>query len=40
MSFNDKNLTPCDQMLPSIILYIDHEIFEDDQLSVVETHFS
>ena len=40
MSFNNNNLTPCDQMLPSIILYIDHEIFEDDQLSVVETHFS
>jgi len=40
MSLNDKNLTPCDQMLPSIILYIDHEIFEDDQLSVIETHFS
>lgn len=40
MSFEDNNLTCCDQMLPTIILYIDHEIFEDDQLSDVESHFS
>lgn len=40
MNFEDNNLTCCDQMLPSIILYIDHEIFENDELSALENHFT
>jgi len=40
VNFNQNDLIPCEQVLPNIVLYIDHEIFEDDQLSVVETHFS
>lgn len=40
MNFEDNNLTCCDQMLPSIILYIDHEIFENEELNALENHFS
>jgi len=40
MNFEDNNLTCCDQMLPSIILYIDHEIFENDELRALENHFT
>ena len=39
MSFNESNLIPCEQVLPNIVLYIDHEIFDDQQLSDVEIHF-
>ena len=40
MNFEDNNLTSCDQMLPNIILYIDHEIFENDELMALENHFT
>ena len=39
MSCGDHHNTPCDQVLPNIILYIDHEIFDDNQLNAVEIHF-
>ena len=39
MSINDSNLIPCEQVLPNIVLYIDHEIFDTEQLSAVEIHF-
>ena len=39
MSINENNLIPCEQVLPNIILYIDHEIFDNEQLSAVEVHF-
>ena len=39
MSFNESSLIPCEQVLPNIVLYIDHEIFDDQQLSEVEIHF-
>lgn len=29
----------CEQVLPNIVLYIDHEIFDEQQLSAVELHF-
>lgn len=38
MSFSNKDFIPCEQVLPNIVLYIDHEIF-DDQLNAVELHF-
>jgi len=39
MSCGDHHELPCDQVLPNIILYIDHEIFDNNQLSAVEIHF-
>ena len=39
MSINESNLIPCEQVLPNILLYIDHEIFDTEQLSAVEIHF-
>lgn len=39
MSCGDHHNTPCDQVLPNIILYIDHEIFDNHQLNAVEIHF-
>ena len=39
MSCGDHHDTPCDQIIPNIILYIDHEIFDNHQLSAVEIHF-
>ncbi|MDA3029739.1 MAG: hypothetical protein O2823_00250 [Actinomycetota bacterium] len=39
MNFNQSNLIPCEQVLPSIVLYIDHEIFDTEQLNSVEIHF-
>jgi anti-sigma factor (TIGR02949 family) len=39
MSCGEHHNTPCDQVLPNIILYIDHEIFDDNQLNAVEIHF-
>ena len=39
MSCGNHHNTPCDQVLPNIILYIDHEIFDNHQLSAVEIHF-
>ena len=39
MSCGDHHDTPCDQVLPNIILYIDHEIFDNNQLNAVEVHF-
>lgn len=38
MSMSKNNFISCDQVIPSIVLYIDHEIF-DDQLAAVEIHF-
>jgi hypothetical protein len=29
MSFNENNLIPCERVLPNIVLYIDHEIFDN-----------
>lgn len=29
----------CEQVLPNIVLYIDHEILDEQQLSAVELHF-
>lgn len=40
MSCGDHHDTPCDQIIPNIILYIDHEIFDSNQLTAVEIHFS
>jgi mycothiol system anti-sigma-R factor len=39
MSCGDHHDTPCDQVLPNIILYIDHEISDNNQLNAVEIHF-
>lgn len=39
MSFNDMNPIPCEQILPNIVLYIDHEIFDTQELDIVEIHF-
>jgi len=39
MSINESNLIPCEQVLPNIVLYIDHEIFDTEQLTAVEIHF-
>ena len=39
MSINERNLIPCEQVLPNIVLYIDHEIFDTEQLTAVEIHF-
>ena len=39
MIINEGNLIPCEQVLPNIVLYIDHEIFDTEQLSAVEIHF-
>ena len=39
MSFNENNLIPCEMVLPNIVLYIDHEIFDNQELSAVEIHF-
>jgi hypothetical protein len=39
VSINESNLIPCEQVLPNIVLYIDHEIFDNEQLSAVEVHF-
>ncbi len=33
------NFISCDQVLPNIILYIDHEILDNQQLNLVEIHF-
>lgn len=39
MSNFDNNPIACDQVLPNIILYIDHEILDSVQLGAVEIHF-
>lgn len=39
MSFNEINSIPCEQILPNIVLYIDHEIFDTQELDIVEIHF-
>ena len=33
------NFISCDQVLPNIVLYIDHEILDNQQLNLVEIHF-
>lgn len=33
------NPIPCEQILPNIVLYIDHEIFDTQELDIVEIHF-
>lgn len=40
MSFENNIPTCCDQMIPNIILYIDHEILETEALNEIENHFS
>ena len=35
MSFSNDDFMPCEQVLPNIVLYIDHEIFDDQQLNAV-----
>jgi uncharacterized protein VirK/YbjX len=39
MSFANDNFIPCEQVIPSIVLYIDHEIFDEQELNAVESHF-
>lgn len=39
MNFSNSNFMQCEQVLPNIVLYIDHEIFDEQQLSAVELHF-
>ncbi len=39
MSFSSNDFIPCEQVLPNIVLYIDHEILDEQQLSAVELHF-
>jgi hypothetical protein len=39
MSFSNHDFISCEQVLPNIVLYIDHEIFDDQQLNAVELHF-
>ena len=39
MSCGEHHNTPCEQVLPNIILYIDQEIFDNNQLNAVEIHF-
>ena len=34
-----NNVISCDQVLPNIVLYIDHEILDNQQLNLVEIHF-
>ena len=34
-----NNFISCDQVLPNILLYIDHEILDNQQLNLVEIHF-
>ena len=36
---NLNNFISCEQVIPNIVLYIDHEIFDDQELSAVEIHF-
>jgi predicted anti-sigma-YlaC factor YlaD len=38
MSF-DNIFISCEQVQPQIVLYIDHELFDQDQVSAVESHF-
>jgi len=39
MSFANDKFIPCEQVIPSIVLYIDHEIFDEQELNAVESHF-
>ncbi|MBM3731374.1 MAG: hypothetical protein FJW42_01220 [Actinobacteria bacterium] len=39
MSFNNKEFINCDQVLPNIVLYIDHELFDTNEVDLVENHF-
>ncbi|MEY3770234.1 MAG: hypothetical protein RL390_1098 [Actinomycetota bacterium] len=36
---NSNNFISCEQVIPNIVLYIDHEIFDDQELNAVEIHF-
>jgi hypothetical protein len=36
---NFNNFISCEQVIPNIVLYIDHEIFDAEDLSAVEIHF-
>jgi hypothetical protein len=36
---SSNNFISCEQVIPNIILYIDHEIFDDQELNAVEIHF-
>jgi predicted anti-sigma-YlaC factor YlaD len=39
MNFSNSSFMQCEQVLPNIVLYIDHEILDEQQLSAVELHF-
>lgn len=39
MSYLNNGSMPCEQVIPNIVLYIDHEIFDANQLNAVELHF-
>ena len=39
MSFNNNEFINCDQVLPNIVLYIDHELFDSQEVVLVEKHF-
>jgi hypothetical protein len=39
MSFNNNEFINCDQVLPNIVLYIDHELFDSQEVVLVENHF-
>ena len=34
-----NNFISCDHVLPNIVIYIDHEILDNQQLNLVEIHF-
>jgi anti-sigma factor (TIGR02949 family) len=39
MSIDNSKFIPCDQVLPNIVLYIDHELTNSDDLGLIENHF-
>ncbi|MBM3698402.1 MAG: hypothetical protein FJW82_00845 [Actinobacteria bacterium] len=39
MSYLNNYSMTCEQVIPNIVLYIDHEIFDTKQLNAVELHF-
>jgi anti-sigma factor (TIGR02949 family) len=39
MSIDNSRFISCDKVLPNIVLYIDHEISSNDEVSLIENHF-
>ena len=39
MSIDNSRFISCDQVLPNIVLYIDHELPSNDDLGLIENHF-